>query len=219
MIDLEAKTTRMDTRDHARCMLDKLENVDNDFKQYHYTLIELIDNDEETLEEEQENLDKHDDKIAELVVSCKRLSSICTVSSDVDDRKMKHLHKGLSIVKDSIVKHPDLYVLCQHEEELRDYKKKFSDVKNDLLSLELKEEDELSIQLSALERAMFDCCLEVHKSISNSDRKGVKQPKLEVQHLMVILFTGNHSGNSSASLYMTKPTCQTLRNLFIYSTL
>ena len=82
--DLEAKTTRMDMRDHAQRMLKKLENLDSDFKQYHYALIELID-DEETLEEEQENLDKHDNEIAELVVSNKRLLSVCTVSSDVDD--------------------------------------------------------------------------------------------------------------------------------------
>ena len=188
--DLEAKTTRMDTRDHAQRMLDNLENLDSDFKQYHYALIELID-DEETLEEEQENVDKHDDEIAELVVSYKQLLSVCTVSLDVDDgkiisRKMKHLHKGLSIVKDSIVKHPDLHVLHQHEEDLRDYKKELSDVRNDLLSLVLKEEDKLSVHLSALECAMFDWWLEVHKSISDSDHhapsngKGVKLPKLEV---------------------------------------
>ena len=161
MRDLEAKTTRMDTRDHTQHMLDKLENLDSDFKQYHYALIELID-DEEILEKEQENLDKHDNKIAELVVSYKQLLSICTVSSDMDDRKtisrkMKHLHKGLSIVKDSVVKHPDLYGLRQHEEDLRDYKKELSDIRNNLLSLELKKEDELNVQLSALEHAMFDC--------------------------------------------------------------
>ena len=58
-------------------MLDKLENLYSDFKRYHYALIELID-DEEILEEEQENLDKHDDEIAELDVSYKRLLSVCT---------------------------------------------------------------------------------------------------------------------------------------------
>ena len=119
-------------------------------------------------------------------MSYKQLLSVCAVSLDVDDqntisRKMKHLHKDLSIVKDSIIKHPDLYVLHQHEEDLRDYKKELSDVRNDLLSLELKEEDKLNVQLSVLERTMF-----VHKSISDSDRdapsngKGVKLPKLEV---------------------------------------
>ena len=101
-------------------------------------------------------------------MSYKQLLSVCTVSLDVDDqntisRKMKHLRKDLSIVKDSIINHPDLYVLHQHEEDLRDYKEELSDVRNDLLSLELKEEDELSVQLSALEHAMFDCCLEVRK--------------------------------------------------------
>ena len=54
--DLEAKTNRTHTRDHAQRKLHKLENLDSDFKQYHYALIELI-NDEETLEKEQENLD------------------------------------------------------------------------------------------------------------------------------------------------------------------
>ena len=58
-------------------MLDKLENLYSDFKRYHYALNELID-DEEILEEEQENLDKHDDEIAELDVSYKRLLSVCT---------------------------------------------------------------------------------------------------------------------------------------------
>ena len=77
--DMEAKTSRMDTRDHAQSMLDKFENLDSDFKQYYYALFELID-DEEALEEEQEDLDKHDDEITELVVSCKRLLFVCTVS-------------------------------------------------------------------------------------------------------------------------------------------
>ena len=40
--DLEAKRNRTDTQDHAQCMLHKLENVDSDFKQYHYALIELM---------------------------------------------------------------------------------------------------------------------------------------------------------------------------------
>ena len=121
-------------------------------------------------------------------MSYKQLLSVCAVSLDVDDqntisRKMKHLHKDLSIVKDSIIKHPDLYVLHQHEEDLRDYKKELSDVRNNLLSLELKEVDKLNVQLSVLEHTMFDCCLEVRKSISDSDRdapsngKGVKLPE------------------------------------------
>ena len=69
---------------------------------------------------------------------------------------------------------------------MRDYKKELNNVRNDLLSLELKDKDKLSVQLSALECAMFNCCLEVRKSISDSDcvapsnGKGVKLPKLEV---------------------------------------
>ena len=51
---------------------------------------------------------------------------------------------------------------CISMKDLRDYKE-LSDVRNYLLSLELKEEDELSVQLSALQHAMFDCCLEVRK--------------------------------------------------------
>ena len=36
----------MDTRDHVQRMLDKLENLASDFKQYHYALIEHIDDEQ-----------------------------------------------------------------------------------------------------------------------------------------------------------------------------
>ena len=54
----------LNASDHTliQCMVERLENMDADFKQHHMGLIETIE-DEEKLAEEQLVLDDHDDKI------------------------------------------------------------------------------------------------------------------------------------------------------------
>ena len=54
---------------------EKLKSLDSDFKRHHYTMIELVDEEDlETLDQEQAVLDDHDNKIANMMDRLIRLS-------------------------------------------------------------------------------------------------------------------------------------------------
>ena len=59
--ELEDIADQPGTPDHARQLAAKLEVLDSELKTYHFQLIDLLDDeDEESLEKEQDVLDKHD---------------------------------------------------------------------------------------------------------------------------------------------------------------
>ena len=66
--ELESKVEEPTTHDHAQRLATKLETLDAEFKTHHFSLIDLID-DDETLEKEQETLDQHDDDVTTLAVA------------------------------------------------------------------------------------------------------------------------------------------------------
>ena len=74
--ELESKVEEPTTHDHVQRLATRLETLDAEFKTHHFTLIDLID-DDETLEE-QETLDQHDDDVTTLAV---RIQQLIMVSS------------------------------------------------------------------------------------------------------------------------------------------
>ena len=81
------------------------------------------------------------------------------------------------------------YVLLihQYEEQIANCKKELSDTQNNLLSIDLGEEDELSKLLTSVGKKLFDCSVSIKKSLRTcshatptTDNTGVKLPKLEV---------------------------------------
>ena len=70
---------------HAQRALDKLENLDTEFKGYHFELLDLID-DEEALQAEQ---DEHDDNISQLYTSIKSLIASFSPVSDPNEDTFK----------------------------------------------------------------------------------------------------------------------------------
>ncbi len=65
--DLEDKTDDPDTHAHARRILQKLEALDCEFKDIHYSLVELLE-EEDDLQREQTILDEHDDDMVQLSI-------------------------------------------------------------------------------------------------------------------------------------------------------
>ena len=70
----------------------------------------------------------------------------------ISSRRLKHLQKNLSTVRDKIEElsdgPEDVYHLKQHEEQLADYKKELADLQTQRLSLDISDEDELVIKHS-----------------------------------------------------------------------
>ena len=158
-------------------MKQRLETLDKDFKTYHYALADLIAaKDEATLKHEQETLDNHDDEVAVLAICVWQLISAFAPSSNTNPRKiashrLTHLQKSLSLVVEAIKglsgDCDDALLLCQHEEQLADLKKELRDIRTSLLSVDLKDGDELNGLQTSLERL----CLTV-----------VNQESLEASH-------------------------------------
>ena len=197
--DLETKVDQPTTLDLAHRMSQKLDSLDSEFKVHHYALVDIID-DDDLSSKEQETLDEHDDEIAELAIRIKKLISLCTATPDsnfrkVATRKQTRISKGVAAITEAIGSltgsSDDVCLLHQYEEQLRDYKKDLSDIRDSLLSQDLDESDELYTLQAKLEKEMFDCSLQIKKLLLTSrrlpestptpdDGKGVKLPKIDV---------------------------------------
>ena len=66
--ELEETSDQPHTPDHARQLLTRLQSLDGDFQRLHFELIDLIDEkDTDTLETEQDIVDKHADDVSAIV--------------------------------------------------------------------------------------------------------------------------------------------------------
>ena len=196
--ELESDPEKSTALDLARGMARKLETLDSDFRTQHHALIDLV-NDEDALIAEQGTLDNHDDFVAELSARI-HLISACAPSSDQSTRKvalkrLSRLQKSLTSIQGAIPSDEgsatDVCLLQQYEEELAHHKKEFTDTQNALLSIDLNDDDELSVLQRNLEGKIFNLSLQIKKqlhttagaiepSTSDSLGKGVKLPKLDV---------------------------------------
>ena len=70
--DLEGDSTQPSTAEAAKQLLSKLEKLDADFKEHHLAIVDQTS--EDSLEAEQELLDRHDDEVADLSVRTRMYS-------------------------------------------------------------------------------------------------------------------------------------------------
>ena len=194
--ELEGSADQPDTLDHAKRLITKLECLDAEYKTHHYSIVDLTD-DEGGLATEQAALDDHDENIAQLGIRIQRLIAACSKSLDSNPHKIASKQLGclkarLSKVEEFISSMSsdtdNTCLLKQHEEQISEFKKELSDVRTTLLSLDLKDDDEVLQLQAVVEKAIFDCSLNIKKllharvrsSSPSSDTKGVKLPKLDV---------------------------------------
>ena len=136
-----------------------------EFKLHHFSVIELLD--EEDFVTEQEIYNIQDGEITQLSLHLENLVS----SSDPTQYKMtfnhlKHLEKGLLSVCSDIPTSPfddNVCLLQQFEEQLLEYKGELVGICRNLLFLEIEDTSELSQLLARVEKQLLDGTLEIQK--------------------------------------------------------
>ena len=190
--EVEATAPLPETADSARHLTKRLLELTEEFKVHHFEVIDLLHGEDE-LGREQEVYDKQDEDINELSVRLEKLVSSCSATDSgqlkVALKRVKHIHKGLTSILDSISPFPpdgDVHTLRQFEEQQSELKRDYSDVQGNLFSLEIEDTSELGLLIPRVEEDMFRCALEIrkllhsHSTPSTSDIQGVKLPKLDV---------------------------------------
>ena len=202
--ELEDVAEQPGTPGHARQLAIKLETLDSKLKNYHFQLIDLLDDeDEDSLEKEQEILDKHDDIVAELNMRIERLYSKATPAVTDDhrllSRKLSYLEESTFNLHNTVTSLPedvdDISLLQQYQEQVADYKRELAELNGRLLMLDDEEEvRSLFTSHSKLEKMLFECSHVIRKLINSCSLRtkstptpvvdstctGVKLSKLEV---------------------------------------
>lgn len=212
----------------------RLEALDQEYRQHHTSLIDLIE-DEEALSKEQQDLDAHDDEVSLLTVEIEQVIAACSSKPESSThkavlRRISHLKKSVSQVKEDVGaldEGSDVCLLQHLGEQIADVKKQLQDVTTSVLSLEIEDDDVLFQDLASLEKGLSQCSLDLRRLVSSHsagssltpstrENSGVKLPKLDVP-----TFDGNLLNWRSfweqfcisvAYLYIIVRRSQTLRN-------
>ena len=171
-----------DTVDNARQLLAKLRTSDSDFKEFHMSMIDLIDDEDDVLAE-QTVLDNHDDLITSMTLHVQKLITLVNPAPDgrVDNRrilarKLRQIQERLSATSDAVSvltgDSKDIHRLQLHEEQMGDNKRDLSATK--LISLDLEDMDELVRKQTELEQLLFNCSLKVKETTSTINHSYLK---------------------------------------------
>ena len=127
------------------------------------------------------------------MVACS--SSVESTHRKTNARKLARLERNVTSIRsaiDSSAGAPDVCLLQQYEEQLRDLKVELGGVSSGLLVVELDDWDDLCVLQATLENEMFSCGLKIKKLLASTrhlpdtvittsaDGKGLKLPKLDV---------------------------------------
>lgn len=194
--EVEAAASEEGAVDKLRRLANRLDTLFEEFKVHHFSVIDLLD--EEDLVKEQELFDAQDEDVTQLSLRLEQLMSSGSGQSKMATKRLKQLEKGITSITDSVHTFPadgDVCLLQQLKEQLGEFKNQYSDIQRTLISTEVKDSSELGRLLSVLDKAIFDCSLRIRRllhsrsssssssstsSSSTTDTVGVKLPKLEV---------------------------------------
>ena len=196
---LEGKAAEALTFDLTQGMAKKLGELDQEFRQHHYQLLDLIEEeDEDALDNEQKELDKHDDLIDEINMRIKQLvtassSSVNSSKRKALSRQQSQLERAVTSIRDAIrplTTTADDFLIRQYGERLQAHKTSLKELSASILVMDVEDSDDLYTYQSMLEDLIFDCDLIIKKLLATatppgttpsslSDSKGVRLPKLE----------------------------------------
>ena len=150
---LHYDTDKPTSLDLAEQLSVKVEKLDSEFKAYHFSLIDLLE-DDEALEKEQEILDYHDEEISALTIRIKQLTKACDSVHDSShcktaSRSLLHIRNTLYSIKGKVglltSEHDNFAILHQYEEQICDLKIEFADIRKSLMLFDLNKTDNLSL--------------------------------------------------------------------------
>ena len=153
---------------HAKLLLNKLETLDTDFKTCHFALIELIE-EPGVLDQEQKTLDEHDNGVAVLTVALQQLITAHSPSASSGLRKtafrrLACVNTSVSNISDSLAAaSDDICLLKLNEDEIKGHRIELSEIRKELMNLGLEDDNELKVSVMTVEKALFDCSLELRR--------------------------------------------------------
>ena len=105
--ELEGISDQPNTPDHARELASNMESLAAEFKEYHFELVDKIEESEDALlEREQDILDEQSDLISDLNIRLRRLTLSGSDASNnpakLASRNLAHLKKNVHAVHESI---------------------------------------------------------------------------------------------------------------------
>ncbi len=187
--------------DEARRLTTWLESVVAEFKVHHYSVIDLLDDeDEDGIQEQQTVLDEHEDIVAQLTARLEKVMASSTAKDSnepkVASKRLRAIERGLSSIITGTSSLPpgdedNICLLQQCDQQLSELKAEFLVIRNIFFSLDIDDHHELHDQVAHVEGRIFDCSVKIKKllrshsppSTSSSDPIGIKLPK---RHLMVV---------------------------------
>ena len=195
VLELEHKPKLTNTdRLTAQRLQQRLTDLDGDFKRYHLSIVDVLENDEEQTRE-QAVIDDHDNKVTELFTRILRLTmeEEREEEAKLDPRKhlskrLQHLERNLRTVATAVssaVEHPrvDRCLLEQYDEQLNGFRLEVFDVTRSILSLD-GDVSELSESEASISKIIFDTSLQIRRSlqmpVSIAPTEGIKLPKIDV---------------------------------------
>ncbi len=133
----------------------------------HYSIVELLESNEDHIRE-QATLDEVDDELVQLTIAVETLMSSSSSSNSDDGNKktlshrLNHLKRKLDIVCQTD-EELDIYHIQQYEADLVDHKKELTEIRTEMLALDLDDEDEICETQSSLEDLIFRLSLKLRK--------------------------------------------------------
>ena len=151
-----------DDRHSALRMNELLSSVTTDFKNYHFTLVDSIEDDEEA-QREQATLHEHELKVIELVERLGRLTAIPEKAKpmtelDIFCKRIDFVERSYRKIKEpfeNFGEGMDIYSLRGQEDKIKDLKQELKEIKKDLISVVHVDADELEERRADLEQLLY----------------------------------------------------------------
>ncbi len=167
-----------------------------EFKVHHYSVIDLLDDeDEDGIQEQQTVLDEHEDIVAQLTARLEKVMASSTAKDSnepkVASKRLRAIERGLSSIVTGTSSLPpgdedNICLLQQCDQQLSELKAEFLVIRNIIFCLDIDDHHELHDTWK--DGRIFDCSVKIKKllrshsppSTSSSDHIGIKLPKLEI---------------------------------------
>lgn len=223
LTELERGADATSVAPQARLMSDKLESLDKEFRTYHFAIVDAADSDEDAAAEQSE-LDTHDDNVASLQVRLGTLLSKLVTPLSVHhittepsrdmtpdrpattidgrtliERKLSQLESRVEQVSKACSKltadPKELHMIDLYSEQLTEFKRELSDIRNEAISLARDNKDPLIGMVQNMDRQLFDLSVTAKQLLYKSapaatamappvapppEKHNVKLPRIEV---------------------------------------
>lgn len=168
---LESKFHEPSTFELAQQLVPNLNSLDARFKEQHFAILDLIDEDDaDALAREQEILDVHDEELSMLLLRAQQLIRECSSASDtgickIVSRNLTDLKARIDEMETAFAtlsgKPEETHLYYHYQEQLQDFKGELGDIRQNVLSMSTKDAGDLSDAISGLDKQIYDVSIKI----------------------------------------------------------